>query len=71
VADACSATASDATGIRATVRCRRVLIEGVTILNSPMWELNPVLCTNVTVRVTIRSHGPNNDGCDPSRVPTS
>jgi polygalacturonase len=47
-------------------RCRRVLIEGVTILNSPMWEVNPVLCTNVTVRgVTIRSHGPNNDGCDP------
>jgi polygalacturonase len=47
-------------------RCRRVLIEGVTILNSPMWEINPVLCTNVTVRgVTIRSHGPNNDGCDP------
>jgi polygalacturonase len=47
-------------------RCRRVLIEGVTILNSPMWEVNPVLCTNVIVRgVTIRSHGPNNDGCDP------
>ena len=47
-------------------RCRGVLIEGVTILNSPMWELNPVLCTNVTVRdVTIRTHGPNNDGCDP------
>jgi polygalacturonase len=47
-------------------RCRRVLIEGVTVLNSPMWELNPVLCTNVIVRnVTIRSHGPNNDGCDP------
>jgi polygalacturonase len=47
-------------------RCRDVLIEGVTIVNSPMWELHPVLCENVTVRgVTIRSHGPNNDGCDP------
>jgi polygalacturonase len=47
-------------------RCANVLIEGVTIVNSPMWELNPVLCTNVTVRgVTVRSHGPNNDGCDP------
>jgi polygalacturonase len=47
-------------------RCRGVLIEGVTIVNSPMWEIHPVLCTNVTVRgVTIRSHGPNNDGCDP------
>ena len=47
-------------------RCHNVLIEGVTIVNSPMWEINPVLCSNVTVRgVNIRSHGPNNDGCDP------
>ena len=47
-------------------RCRNVLIEGVTIRNSPMWEINPVLCTNVTVRkVRIETHGPNNDGCDP------
>lgn len=47
-------------------RCKNVLIEGVTVINSPMWELHPVLCTNVTVRgVKIRSHGPNNDGCDP------
>jgi polygalacturonase len=47
-------------------RCRNVLIEGVTIVNSPMWEIHPVECTNVTVRgVTIRTHGPNNDGCDP------
>ncbi len=47
-------------------RCSNVLIEGVTIRNSPMWEINPVLCRNVTVRgVTISSHGPNNDGCDP------
>ena len=47
-------------------RCTNVLIEGVTIRNSPMWEINPVLCRNVTVRgVQIASHGPNNDGCDP------
>jgi len=47
-------------------RCQNVLIEGVTIVNSPMWEIHPVLCTNVTVRdVSINSHGPNNDGCDP------
>lgn len=47
-------------------RCTNVLIEGVTIKNSPMWEINPVLCTNVTVRgVRISTHGPNNDGCDP------
>ena len=47
-------------------RCKNVLIEGITLRNSPMWELHPVLCTNVTVRrVQIYSHGPNNDGCDP------
>jgi polygalacturonase len=47
-------------------RCRNVLIEGITILRSPMWEIHPVECSNVTIRrVTISSHGPNNDGCDP------
>ena len=46
--------------------CQNVLLEGVQIINSPMWEIHPVLCTNVTVRgVKINSHGPNNDGCDP------
>jgi unsaturated rhamnogalacturonyl hydrolase len=48
------------------IRCRNVLIEGVKIRNSPMWEVNPTLCTNVIVRnLDILSHGPNNDGCDP------
>jgi polygalacturonase len=47
-------------------RSRNILIEGVTIHNSPMWEINPVLCTNVTVRnIKVMSHGPNNDGCNP------
>ncbi len=47
-------------------RSRNILIEGVTIVNSPMWEIHPVLCESVTVRnVMIRSHGPNNDGCNP------
>jgi unsaturated rhamnogalacturonyl hydrolase len=47
-------------------RCQNVLIQGVTIHNSPMWEINPVLCKNVIVRsVNISSLGPNNDGCDP------
>lgn len=47
-------------------RSRNILIEGITIVNSPMWEIHPVLCVNVTVRgVKIDSHGPNNDGCDP------
>jgi len=47
-------------------RCRGVLVEGVTIKNSPFWVLHPVLSSNVTVRrVTIASLGPNNDGCNP------
>jgi polygalacturonase len=47
-------------------RCQSVLIEGVTIERSPMWLVHPTLCTNVTVRgITARSHGPNNDGCNP------
>ncbi|TWD75179.1 polygalacturonase [Kribbella amoyensis] len=47
-------------------RCRNVLIEGVTILRSPMWEIHPTLSESVLVRgVTVQSHGPNNDGCNP------
>lgn len=47
-------------------RCKNILIEGVTILRSPMWEIHPVLSQNITVRgVKITSHGPNNDGFDP------
>lgn len=46
--------------------CRNVLVEGVRIIRSPMWEIHPVLSENVTVRdVTVESHGPNNDGCNP------
>ncbi len=47
-------------------RCENVLVEGVTIVNAPMWNVHPVLCTNVTVRgATVDTHGPNNDGCNP------
>lgn len=46
--------------------CSRVLIEGVTIKDSPFWTIHPTYCDNVIVRgVTIDSHFPNNDGCDP------
>lgn len=48
------------------IECENILIEDLTIVRSPMWEINPVLCTNITVRrLTITTHGPNNDGCDP------
>jgi unsaturated rhamnogalacturonyl hydrolase len=47
-------------------RCQNILIQDVTIVRSPMWEIHPVLSENITVRgVKIKSHGPNNDGCDP------
>lgn len=46
--------------------CKNVLIEDITIKNSPFWLLNPVLCKNVSVKgVSFLSHGPNSDGCDP------
>lgn len=46
--------------------CSRILIEGITVRNSPFWTIHPVYCDNVIVRnVTIDSHYPNNDGCDP------
>ena len=48
------------------VRCRNVLIEGVKIINSPMWVIHPLYCTNVTIRgVSVVTEGPNTDGCDP------
>ncbi len=48
------------------MNCKRVLIEGVTLLRSPFWVLHPVMCEDVTVRgVTIINRGPNGDGCDP------
>jgi polygalacturonase len=47
-------------------RCKNILVQGVTFRNSPMWFLNPVLCSNVSVLdVTTIGQGPNNDGCDP------
>lgn len=47
-------------------RCKNILIEGITIKNSPMWVMHPVLSENITIRgVKVISHGPNSDGCDP------
>jgi polygalacturonase len=47
-------------------KSKNILLEGVTIIDSPMWVIHPVLSENVTVReVSVISHGPNNDGCNP------
>lgn len=46
--------------------CENVLIKGVKIINAPFWIIHPLKSKNVIVDgVTIESHGPNNDGCDP------
>ena len=47
-------------------RCTNVLIDGVHLKNSAMWNLHPVLCTNVTIsNVNVLSRGATVDGCDP------
>ncbi len=46
--------------------CENVLIEGVTFINAPFWVMHPIKSNNVTVKdVSVISHGPNNDGCNP------
>ena len=48
------------------VRCNKILIEDVTLLNSPFWVIHPLLSENIVVRgVSIINDGPNGDGCDP------
>jgi len=48
------------------IHCNRVLIEGLTIKNSPFWVIHPMFCENLIVRgVNVQSKGPNSDGCDP------
>ncbi len=49
-----------------TYYCENILISDVKILNSPMWNIHPVLSENITIdNVSIIGHGPNNDGIDP------
>jgi polygalacturonase len=47
--------------------CKNVLIEGITIINSPFWTVNPEFCENVTITgVTINNPpSPNTDGINP------
>lgn len=46
--------------------CHTILIEDVTLLNSPFWVIHPLFCESLIVRgVNIFNRGPNGDGCDP------
>ncbi len=48
------------------VNSENILIEGVTMIDSPFWVMHPLFSKNITVRgVTVRNDGPNGDGCDP------
>jgi polygalacturonase len=47
-------------------KCDNILISDVKMINSPMWNVNPVLCENVTLKnMRIIAHGSNTDGINP------
>lgn len=50
----------------APIKCKGVLIEGMTIERCMFWNVNPILCENVIIRgVTVNSVGiPSGDGVD-------
>lgn len=48
--------------------CQNVVLEGITLVNSPSWTVNPVRCENVNIRgLTIINppESPNTDGINP------
>lgn len=49
------------------VRCKIIKIQGITIINSPFWTVNPEFCENITVEgITINNPlSPNTDGINP------
>lgn len=49
-------------------RCRNVLIQGVTIVDSPSWTVHPIGCENLVVdgiSIINPESGPNTDGVNP------
>ncbi|WP_140984308.1 glycoside hydrolase family 28 protein [Asticcacaulis tiandongensis] len=47
-------------------RCRNVLVEDISIEDSPFWVMHPYLSQDVVIRrIKVRAHGHNNDGVDP------
>jgi polygalacturonase len=51
------------------MNCKNILIQGITIQNSPFWTINPQFCDNVTIHaVTVlnpKRLAPNTDGINP------
>ena len=49
-------------------RCKNVQISGISLVNSPSWNLHPVLCENIWIdglTITGPANSPNTDGIDP------
>ena len=47
-------------------RSENILLEGITITNSPFWVIHPFLSKDIVIRnVKVWAHGHNNDGVDP------
>jgi polygalacturonase len=47
------------------LNCKRIRVEGVTLVNSPLWMLHPVYCSDIIIRnVDFNSLLINNDGID-------
>ncbi|MBT30454.1 MAG: polygalacturonase [Thalassobius sp.] len=47
-------------------RCENVLLENISIKNSPFWVIHPFMSKDVVIRgVKVFAHGHNNDGVDP------
>ncbi|MGQ1948228.1 glycoside hydrolase family 28 protein [Geofilum sp. OHC36d9] len=49
-------------------QCSNILVEGVTIVNSPFWTINPVFSDNIVINgiTIINPPSPNTDGINPS-----
>lgn len=49
-------------------QCKDILIEGIKIINSPFWTVNPAFCDNLVIHgITIENpESPNTDGINPS-----
>ena len=54
------------------VRCAGLLLENITVRNSPSWTIHPIDCDRVSIRgisilnpINIKDKGPNADGIDP------
>lgn len=47
-------------------RSQKILLDGISISDSPFWTIHPYLSKDIVIRnIKVRAHGHNNDGVDP------